>query len=72
MVNNAYFLDVKYSKKATSRVLGTRRLIWGKFHTEDPLISGTTIQNYLVTWDMWTSGLFIHQYNSMSVNIKMS
>jgi hypothetical protein len=71
MVNNVYFLDVKYSKKATSKVLGTRRLICGKFHTEEPLISGTTIQN-LVTWDMWTSGLFIHQYNSMSVNIKMS
>jgi hypothetical protein len=61
MVNNAYFWDVQIFQKFTSHptVLGDRRLLWAKFHTEDPVISGTTIQNF-VTWVTWHLGIVHH------------
>ena len=31
------------------KILGTRRLTWGKFHSEDPQMVGATVKNSLVT-----------------------
>lgn len=40
------------------KILGARRLTWGKFHSEDPQIVGATVKNLFVTAS-W-SPVFMH------------
>lgn len=49
--------------KRQFKILGTRRVIWSRFYTEEPQILGTIVQN-LVTWDLHIHVLVHHEPDS--------
>jgi len=58
LISSVREAQVFQKSRSYFRILGTRRVIFSKFLSEDPQVLGTTIQN-LITCMTWHPG-FVH------------